>query len=208
MLEPTGQRQDSEPWRLFLEEWAGDARELVMSLSTLDSHPLAELNGHSRDSDETALTIAAGSDFDATDANWIVVGRQSASASAECEGCGGEHDTDPSCCEFSSRFTFVSKVFRGNEKMQSRVKDDFPSLADAHRVQVQSKNHSPIGEQKEKLSTVLAIEPEGVHADSSGGWEEEKLALDSGATETVIPPHVLQGQELYEGVLFKKRRGM
>ena len=44
-----------------------------------------------------------------------------------------------------------------------------------------------MGKQKEKLSTVLAIEPEGVHAvNSSGGWEEVKLALDSGATETVI----------------------
>ena len=62
-----------------------------------------------------------------------------------------------------------------------------------------------MGKQKEKLSTVLAIEPEGVHAvNSSGGWEEVKLALDSGATETVISPHVLQGHELHEGAPFKR----
>ena len=80
-----------------------------------------------------------------------------------------------------------------------------PSLADAHRVQVQSKNQRPIGKHKEKLSTVLAIGLEGVHAvNSSGGWEEVKLAFDSGATETVIPPHVLQGHELHEGAPFKR----
>ena len=48
-----------------------------MSLRTVDSlPPAAELNGHSRDSDETVQTIEASSDFDATNAIWIVVDRQ------------------------------------------------------------------------------------------------------------------------------------
>ena len=68
-----------------------------------------------------------------------------------------------------------------------------------------SKNQHQMGKQTEKLSTVLAIELEGVHAvNSSGGWEEVKLAHDSGATEMVIPPHVLQGHELHEGAPFRR----
>ena len=39
---------------------------------------------------------------------------------------------------------------------------------------------------------------------SSGDWEEVKLALDSGATEVVIPPYVLQGRELHEGAPFRR----
>ena len=61
----------------FPAEWTGDARELAMSLKTIDSlPPAAELKGHSRDRDKTVQTIAAGPDIDATDANWIVVDRQ------------------------------------------------------------------------------------------------------------------------------------
>ena len=53
----------------FLAEWAGDARELAMSLKTRHSlPPAAELKGHSRDRDETVQTIAASPDIDATDA--------------------------------------------------------------------------------------------------------------------------------------------
>ena len=115
--------------------------------------------------------------------------------------------TDPNRHKPSSRFKLASKVFRGNEKMQPWLEDDFPSLADAHRVHVQSKNQRPIGKQKEML-TVLAIEPESfVHAlKSSGGWEEVKVALHSGATETVIPQHVMPGHELRGGAPL--RRGM
>ena len=163
-----------------------------MSLKTIDSLPLAsELKGHSRDRDETVQTIAAGPAIDATDANWIVVDRQRkkksakslrwcASASAGCECCGGEHDIVPSCHEPSSNFKLVIKVFRGNETVQPWLKNDFTSQADAYRFQVQRKNQHQMGQQKEKLSTVLSIEPEAVHAvNSSGGWEVVKLALDS-----------------------------
>ena len=147
----------------FLAEWAGDARELAMSLKTGDPlPPAAELKGLSRDRDETVQTIAAGPDIDATDANWIVVDRQRkkksakslrwcASASAGCECCGGEHVTDPSCHEPSSRFKLVSKVFRGNETMQPWLKDDFPSLADAHRFQSSKKESAPDGKAERKV---------------------------------------------------------
>ena len=53
----------------FLAEWAGDARELAMSLKTGDPlPPAAEWKGLSRDRDETVQTIAASPDINATDA--------------------------------------------------------------------------------------------------------------------------------------------
>ena len=49
----------------------------------------------------------------------------------------------------------------------------------------------------EKLSPVVAIEADSVNAVTEDPeWEEVSLALDSGATETVIPPDILDGVEL------------
>ena len=35
-------------------------------------------------------------------------------------------------------------------------------------------------------------------------WEEVKLAADSGATETVIPPDILEGVEVRQGAQHKR----
>ena len=62
-----------------------------------------------------------------------------------------------------------------------------------------------VNETKHCVGAVIAIEPEGVCSlRPEGEWEEITLALDSGATETVIPPDILAGHELREGALFKR----
>ena len=57
----------------------------------------------------------------------------------------------------------------------------------------------------EKLSPVVAIEPESVNAVTEDPeWEEASLALDSGATETVIPPDILEDVEVRQGGPYKR----
>ena len=52
----------------------------------------------------------------------------------------------------------------------------------------------------EKLSTVVAVEPESVNAVTEDPEREEvSLALDSSATETVIPPDILEDMESRQG---------
>ena len=61
--------------------------------------------------------------------------------------------------------------------------------------------HEPV----EKLSTVVAIEPESVNAVTEDPeWEEGNLALGSGATDTVIPPDILEDVELRQGGPYKR----
>ena len=56
-----------------------------------------------------------------------------------------------------------------------------------------------------KLSMVVAIEPESVNAVTEDPEREEvRLALDSGATETVIPPDILEDVELRQGGPYKR----
>ena len=66
-------------------------------------------------------------------------------------------------------------------------------------------NQRLVNETKHCVGPVIATEPEGVCSlRLEGEWEEITLALDSGATETVIPPDILAGHELGEGALFKR----
>ena len=57
----------------------------------------------------------------------------------------------------------------------------------------------------EKLSPVVAIEAESVNAATEDpGWEEVSLAVDCGATETVIPPDILEDVELRQRGPYKR----
>ena len=50
------------------------------------------------------------------------------------------------------------------------------------------------------LSPIVAIEPQSVNGVTEDDeWEEVKLAVDSGATEIVIPPDILEGVERRQG---------
>ena len=83
--------------------------------------------------------------------------------------------TDPNCHEPSPRFKLASKVFRGNEKMIRGSKTISRHWQTLIEFKFKVRTSDPIGNQKEKLSTVLAVELEGVHAvNSSGGREEVK----------------------------------
>ena len=47
------------------------------------------------------------------------------------------------------------------------------------------------------LNPIVAMEPQSVNGVTEDDeWEEVKLAVDSGATETVIPPDILDDVEL------------
>ena len=49
------------------------------------------------------------------------------------------------------------------------------------------------------------IEPQSVNGVTEDDeWEEVKLAVDSGATETVIPPDILEDVELRQGAPYKR----
>ena len=62
-------------------------------------------------------------------------------------------------------------------------------------------------EDVEKLKILQTIEPEGVNAVSQGGdYELVELAVDSGATETVIGEQMLQTVEVKQGSA--SRRGV
>ena len=55
------------------------------------------------------------------------------------------------------------------------------------------------------LNPIVAIEPQSVNGVTEDDeWEEVKLALDGGATETVIPPDILEGVELRQGGPYKR----
>jgi len=51
---------------------------------------------------------------------------------------------------------------------------------------------------------LCTVVPEGVYAVSEEEWEEIDMAVDSGATETVIGEHMLCGIETVEGEACKK----
>ena len=55
------------------------------------------------------------------------------------------------------------------------------------------------------LNPIVAIEPQSVNGVTEDDeWEEVKLALDDGATETVIPPDILEAVELRQGGRYKR----
>ena len=56
-----------------------------------------------------------------------------------------------------------------------------------------------------QLNVLKAIEPEGINSmDLHGEWEEIEMAVDSGATETVVGEDMLQSVELREGAASKR----
>ena len=62
------------------------------------------------------------------------------------------------------------------------------------------------------LMPLMKIEPQSVHHNQHG-WEALELAVDSGASETVVPPHVLQhvhitpGDAQQKGVMYEVANG-
>ena len=59
--------------------------------------------------------------------------------------------------------------------------------------------------EKEELRPLRTIEPEGVNElEVTGEWEEIELAVDSGATETVVGEDDLPGIEVKEGPASKR----
>ena len=73
------------------------------------------------------------------------------------------------------------------------------------KKQIKKKAKDSIPAQEIKL--LQAIEPEGINKlDSLGEWEEIELAVDSGATETVINEDMIRSVEMKEGPA--SRRGV
>ena len=56
----------------------------------------------------------------------------------------------------------------------------------------------------ENLNTLETVEPEGINTLEDPEWEEIELAVDSGATETVIGEEALKSVKLLEGSAFKR----
>jgi hypothetical protein len=62
-----------------------------------------------------------------------------------------------------------------------------------------------LDDDKEELRPLRVIEPEGVNElDVKGEWEEIELAVDSGATETVVGEGDLSSIETKEGAASKR----
>ena len=60
------------------------------------------------------------------------------------------------------------------------------------------------GDNQQSLGVFATIEPEGLNTVTEGEWEEIEMAVDSGATETVVGEESLKGIEIREGVAFKR----
>ena len=56
----------------------------------------------------------------------------------------------------------------------------------------------------ENLNILETVEPEGINTLEDPEWEEIELAVDSGATETVIGEEALKSVKLLEGSAFKR----
>ena len=56
----------------------------------------------------------------------------------------------------------------------------------------------------ENLNFLETVEPEGINTLEDPEWEEIELAVDSGATETVIGEEALKSVKLLEGSAFKR----
>ena len=70
----------------------------------------------------------------------------------------------------------------------------------------ETKRKQKTEDKKEELRPLRAIEPEGVNElDVKGEWEEIEMAVDSGATETVVGEDDLPSVEIKEGAA--SRRG-
>ena len=55
------------------------------------------------------------------------------------------------------------------------------------------------------MSICIGREPEGVNAvKEEGDWEEVVMTVDSGATDTVMPPSLLPSVQLTEGAAFRR----
>ena len=50
----------------------------------------------------------------------------------------------------------------------------------------------------------MTIAPESISAVQTDGWEEIELAVDSGASETVIGPDMVQSVEAIEGKAYRQ----
>ena len=56
------------------------------------------------------------------------------------------------------------------------------------------------------MNLLQTVQPQGLNAIQDGGWEEVEMAVDSGASETVINEDMVMSAELREGAA--SRRGM
>ena len=65
---------------------------------------------------------------------------------------------------------------------------------------------APLRTAREKLHPLTTIEPEGVSIVTEGEWEVIELAVDSGATETVVGENMLTAIDTREGP--SSRRGV
>lgn len=81
------------------------------------------------------------------------------------------------------------------EKRQERQQNRYAALAD-----IQTGASGTVGE----LKTFITIEPEGLHQISEGEWEEIELAVDSGATETVVGECMVPSVEITPGIASKR----
>ena len=60
--------------------------------------------------------------------------------------------------------------------------------------------------EREEVAALVTVYPAGVNTvgEQEGEWEELEIAVDSGATETVIPEDKLPGVELKEGEAYRR----
>jgi hypothetical protein len=81
-----------------------------------------------------------------------------------------------------------------------------PSLVGPKLGEIPARNKlSKRSKEKQELQSLQAVYPQGVNSVAeNGGWEEIELAVDSGATETVVGEDMLHSIKTTEGESFKR----
>ena len=107
--------------------------------------------------------------------------------------------------------------YKGNDKDSEKVLGHGPEVdEDGFKIVVRKRRWSgrkcqdqqtcrgACGEQNQ-LRTLVAKVPEGINMiEDTGGWEEIDMAIDSGATETVVGEGMLESIETVEGEAYRK----
>jgi hypothetical protein len=103
------------------------------------------------------------------------------------------------------RKTFLEVVKEMAEKKLEEKKNEFKMVTTRRTKRRRRKQEKMKAEKTEKLNLLMTVTPEHIKSiEAAPEWEEIEMAMDSGATESVVSEEMLTNVETEEGVAMQK----
>ena len=111
---------------------------------------------------------------------------------------GWQGHADPHC--------LLTKCQRKRRQRKAKGKGKQKEKGNSKAEESKEKTNEEAKQQQERLHTLVKIVPEGVNGlKETQEWEEIEMAVDSGATETVVSEEMVKAMEMQLGEAMKRR---